>query len=286
MLLAAGLGLLVIGIVASQNSLIGYQTPGTPIYAPQAKVNRDTAEIGKFIPTNYGWVVMESPNFPAPDSTIAPRTLRMSDDLASYLMDRGDAIAVIGFGNVATKPMNMLLHNGAPKFMAIPDSDLLSADLWGFFFSGTAPDEVYNFFARSPDLTSTCIRILLPDHTYARLTKLRDDLDYFVANRVTSDPGLKHVQMEYLGGDAGLYLAGNDVIPTLNYLNIGLALAAIFIGCAVVFRSIVAGILFAVAAAMANFVAFAYMNARVIGLTMDTIPVITIGIGVGIDFGI
>jgi len=285
-LLAAGLGLLVIGIIASRHSLIGYQTPGTPIYAPQAKVNRDTAEIGKFLPTNYGWVVIESPNFPAPQSTVAPRTLRMSDDLATFLMSRGDAVAVIGFGNVATKPMNMLLHNGFPKYLAMPNTDLLSADLWGFFFSGTAPDEVYTFFARSPDLTSTCIRVLLPDHTYARLKRLRDDIAYFVRHRVTPDPGLKLVRVQYLGGDAGLYLAGNEVIPRINYLNIGLALATIFIGCLIFFRSIVAGILFVVAGAMANFAAFAYMNARGIGLTTDTIPVISIGIGVGIDFGI
>jgi hypothetical protein len=38
----------------------------------------------------------------------------MADDLAAYLVGRGDAVAVIGFANIAEKPMNMLLHNGAP----------------------------------------------------------------------------------------------------------------------------------------------------------------------------
>jgi predicted RND superfamily exporter protein len=37
---------------------------------------------------------------------------------------------------------------------------------------------------------------------------------------------------------------------------------------------------------MANFGAFIYMNARGIGLTIDTIPVISLGIGLGIDYGI
>ena len=37
---------------------------------------------------------------------------------------------------------------------------------------------------------------------------------------------------------------------------------------------------------MANFGAFIYMNARDIGLTIDTIPVISLGIGLGIDYGI
>jgi predicted RND superfamily exporter protein len=37
---------------------------------------------------------------------------------------------------------------------------------------------------------------------------------------------------------------------------------------------------------MANFGAFVYMSARDIGLTIDTIPVISPGIGLGVDYGI
>ncbi|MGH7916817.1 MAG: efflux RND transporter permease subunit, partial [Candidatus Binataceae bacterium] len=284
--IAGGVGLLIAGVVASQYSLIGYQTQGTPIYRPAAKINRDTAEISKFIPTNYAWVVLDTPNYMHTQSSVAVGTLRMADDLGSYLMSRGDAVAVISFANVGTKPMNQLLHNGFPKYMAMPNSDVLSGDLWGFFFSGTAPDEVYQFFANSPNMTNTCIRVLLPDHTYTRLRRLRTDIAYFVKHRVKPAPDLTKVKVLYLGGDAGLYLAADDVISHLNVLNIALALAAIFLCCAIVFRSITAGILFAVAAVMANFAAFIYMSAYGIGLTIDTIPVISVGIGLGVDFGI
>jgi len=47
-----------------------------------------------------------------------------------------------------------------------------------------------------------------------------------------------------------------------------------------------AGALFIVSCVMANFGAFIYMNARNIGLTIDTIPVISLGIGLGVDYGI
>jgi predicted RND superfamily exporter protein len=63
-------------------------------------------------------------------------------------------------------------------------------------------------------------------------------------------------------------------------------LAAIFLICAIGFRSIVAGIVFAIACAVANFGAFAYMNAHSMGLTVDTISVISLGIGLGIGYGI
>src|SRR5260370_21845909 len=83
--------------------------------------------------------------------------------------------------------MNMLLHNGFPKCLGMPDNNQLSANLWSFFFGSTAPAEATSFFAYSPAATNTCIRLLLPDHTYARLTRLRDDLDTSLRGRGQAD---------------------------------------------------------------------------------------------------
>jgi uncharacterized protein len=285
-LIGAGLVLLIFGIVASTQVPIGYQTPGTPLYRQDAKINQDTAQIGKFVPTNMAWVVLEAPNFPKPQNPIATETLRMADDLATYLMSRGDVLAVLGFAEIATKPMNMLLHNGDPKYLALPDTDALSGTLWFFFFSGSAPDEVYAFFGRYPAVTSMSIRLLLADHTYGRLQRLAADLKTFVKDRVAHDPGLNQVKVRYVGGDAGLYLAADDVVGRLNSINLALSLGVIFLAGALIFASPMAGLLLVIAAIMANFLAFLYMDYQVIGLTIDTIPVISLGIGLGINYSI
>jgi uncharacterized protein len=285
-LLAAGAALMIFGIAASRRVPIGYQTAGTPVYRQDAKINQDTAQIGKFVPTNLAWVVIEAPNFPNHQNPIAVKTLRMADDLATYLLDRGDVLAVLGFAEIASKPMNMLLHNGDPKYMALPDTDGLSGTLWFFFFSGSAPDEVYTFFGRYPSVTSMSIRLLLADHTYGRLQRLRADLDTFVKDRVVGDPELQKVKVRYVGGDAGLYLASDNVVGRLNWVNLALTLGVIFLASALIFASPMAGLLFVIAAIMANFVAFLYMNYQVIGLTIDTIPVISLGIGLGINYAI
>jgi uncharacterized protein len=179
-----------------------------------------------------------------------------------------------------------LLHYGYPKYVSIPASDLMAAELWSFFFGASAPDEPRSYFAHSPAMTSACIRLLLPDHGNARLNRIRDDLNYFVAHRVAPDPSLRQVKLRYLGGDAGLYQATNDVVSHLNLVNLELTFAAILLISAVMFRSIVAGLIFAAAAVMANAIAFTYMNWRDIGLTADTIPLISLGIGLGISFAI
>jgi predicted RND superfamily exporter protein len=285
-LIGAGALALVVGIVAERKVPIGYQTAGTPIYRPDARINRDTAQISKFVPTNIGWIVLETPEFPSSQSGVGIDTLRMSDDLANYLMGRGDVVAVLGFSALASKPMNMLLHNGQPKYYALPDSDSLSASLWGFFFAASAPGEAESYFAISQSMRNSCIRVMLPDHTYARLKRLRTDIDHFIEERVTADPALNQVKLRYIGGEAGLYLAADDVIGHLNLVNLSLTLAAICLACALFFRSVVAGVLFGLSCVAANFLAFVYMDLNNIGLTVDTLPVISLGVGLGVDYAV
>ena len=69
-------------------------------------------------------------------------------------------------------------------------------------------------------------------------------------------------------------------------MNISFVLGVVFLFCAVTYRSIVAGLLFIVSCIAANFTAFIYMRLVNIGITIDTIPVISLGIGLGVDYGI
>jgi predicted RND superfamily exporter protein len=285
-LLAGGGVFILFGVISGQRAHIGYETPGTPLYKPNSKVNQDIAEIGKYFPTDEGWVVLSTPNYPDAQSGIGPEVLRMNDDLTAYLVGRGDALAVVSFANLAIQPLDMMFHNGFPKFRGIPGGTQLGGNLWYMFMAGTAPGEMERFFAYSPRMTSSCVRILLPDHTYSRLNRVRDDIATFVSQRVKGDPRLNQVSVRYLGGEAGLYLAANDTLKDLDFINITFVLAVIYICCTFTFRSPVAGALFIVSCVMANFGAFVYMNARNIGLTIDTIPVISLGIGLGVDYGI
>ncbi len=285
-LLAGGALFILWGISSGLRARIGYETPGTPLYRSDAKVNRDIAEVGRFFPTDEGWIVLSTPDYPDPQSSIGPEVLRMQDDLGAYLIGQGDVAGTISFANIAIEPLNQLFHYSFPKYRVVPGGTELGGNLWYMFLSGTAPGEIERFFAHSPKMTSACMRLLLPDHTYSRLNQVRDDIQRFIEQRVTPDTALSKVRVSYLGGAAGLYLAANDVLKKLDFINITFVLLVIYVCCAFTFRSLMAGLLFIVSCVMANFGAFVYMNARGIGLTIDTIPVISLGIGLGVDYGI
>src|SRR5262249_28665099 len=162
------------------------------------------------------------------------------------------------------KPLNSMFHNGYPKFIAIPTGFEqsryqkvsvgieLGGNLWFMFLGGTAPGEMERYFAHSPHMSSSCIRLLMPDHTYSRLNRLRQDIRTFVQKRISPDPKLSEVKLSYLGGEAGLFLAANDVLKHLDFMNITFVLLVIFLCCAFTFRSLTAGALFIISCVMAN----------------------------------
>src|SRR5437588_7847229 len=146
---------------------------------------------------------------------------------------------------------------------------------------------------------AACVRVLLRDHTYDTLNRLLDEVAAFSRSEAgvaiapgaaatlrthpvgpaEHDPTLSQVKINMLGGIGGLYAAANQVLKYTDFFNLTLTLLAVGICCAFEFGSIVAGILFIAASVLANFGAFIYMNVRGLTLTIDTIPVVSLGIG-------
>jgi len=285
-LLAAAVVFVLVGVVSGVGTKIGYSSVGTPLYRPTAKINQDIAAISKSFPTDEGWVaVVTEDEYPSPRNVLSPAVLRMTDDLRQFLLLHDpDVVQVISLAPTIDKPYNQVFHNDFPKYRVIPRDVTASGNLWHLFFAGTAPGEADRWANNGGSALS--IRIFLRSHTFAALTGLQQQLASFVRERVVPDHALAKVKFLYLGGGAGLYAAANDVLFRLDLINISFVLGVVFLFSALSFRSFVAGVLFVLACVLANFAAFIYLKARDIGLTIDTIPVISLGIGLGIDYGI
>src|SRR5579875_3382521 len=307
-ILLAAAAFIIFGLLSGQRAAIGYRTIGTPLYKPNAKVNRDIQEIAKNFPEDEAWVVLETPPFPSDQSTLGSSPLRLADDLRYYLRERDpNVIQVVSFGSDIEKPFNQMFHYGHPKFLRVPESTELAGNLWFLYLSGTAPGEMERYLAdRQAD--AACIRVLLRDHTYDTLNRLLQEVASFSRSQagvriapgaeatlreglltgptIAPDPSLSQVKVDLLGGIGGLYAAANQVLKYTDFFNLTLTLIAVGICCAFEFGSIVAGVLFIAASVLANSGAFIYMNLRDLTLTIDTIPVVSLGIGLGIDYGI
>ena len=88
------------------------------------------------------------------------------------------------------------------------------------------------------------------------------------------------------GGTVGVQAGVREEIAAAQTLNLTLALLGLFIFCTINFRSFVAGLILTIPLFMSNMVTFALMAAYQIGLSVNTYPISSIGIGLGVDYGI
>ncbi|NNK00822.1 MAG: MMPL family transporter [Desulfatitalea sp.] len=93
-------------------------------------------------------------------------------------------------------------------------------------------------------------------------------------------------EFKLAGGRIGLEIALNEEMKRAHILIDLTVYAAIFLVCALFFRSFIAGVVLTAPLILANSVAFAFMSMNNIGLSINTLPVAAIGAGVGVDFAI
>jgi predicted RND superfamily exporter protein len=286
----AGVALIiVVGFIAGLRAKIGYSQPGTPLYRQDAKVNQDINAVRRVFPLDEGWVIIrarenEKHLFREAGDIMSPDVLRVQRDLANHLLQDSDVDRVISVVPDIIEPFNRMFHYGEPKYRTIPAGTDDAFALFTLFVAGTAPGEADAWLSLTNN--DACMRVLLRDHTYSTLTRVQQQLAEFVDGRRHTDPAFEKIDVLYLGGIAGLYASANDVLYEIDFLNITFVLGVVFLFCAVTYRSIVAGLLFVISCIAANFAAFIYMRAMDIGITIDTIPVISLGIGLGVDYGI
>jgi predicted RND superfamily exporter protein len=88
------------------------------------------------------------------------------------------------------------------------------------------------------------------------------------------------------GGAIGVQAAVREEIHAAQIWNLTLALLGLFLFCTVNFRSVTAGLILTIPLAISNIITVALMAAYQIGLTVNTYPISSIGIGLGVDYGI
>jgi predicted RND superfamily exporter protein len=88
------------------------------------------------------------------------------------------------------------------------------------------------------------------------------------------------------GGVIGIHAAINDSLEK-DHIRIDITiLVAIFLICALCFRSFLISTFVVIPLIVANIIGFGLMSLMGLSLTIDTIPIAAVGIGIGVDFSI
>ncbi|MGL6070497.1 efflux RND transporter permease subunit, partial [Craterilacuibacter sp.] len=125
------------------------------------------------------------------------------------------------------------------------------------------------------------VLVYLQDHKGATLVNALNEAKRFIADNQT--PGVK---FRLAGGSAGVAAATNEAVEHAEVTMLLAIFGAISLLCLLTFRSWRAVLCIIVPLALVSILCNALMALLGIGLKVSTLPVIALGVGVGVDYGI
>ncbi|PVY79170.1 hypothetical protein C8D92_101378 [Tamilnaduibacter salinus] len=260
-----GLGL---GIYYKQDLKVGDLDQGAPELRADSRYNLDN----KFIIDNYSTsadilVVMVAT--PEEECTRYP-VLRAMDTLQWELANTPGVQSTASLADVS-KTVAKALSEGNWKWYELPrNQTIINATI------REAPPGLIN-----TDCSLTPLLVFLEDHKAETLRTVTDRVETFIAENSNDQHTFK-----LAAGNAGVEAATNEVISKAKNMMLVFVYAVVSVLCFLTFRSIRAVACVVIPLVLTSILAEAIMAVMGIGIKVATLPVIALGVGIGVDYGI
>ncbi len=255
------------GIYHGQKVQIGDLDPGAPELRPDSRYNLDN----DFIISNYSTssdvlvVMVKTPN----EGCSMFDTMDAIDQLEWRMLNVEGVQSAVSLVTVA-KQVIMGNNEGNLKWLGLSrNQDNLN----------TAISRAEGMF--NQDCSLAPVMIFLNDHKADTLVRATSEVEAFAEEFNT-----ENLQFLLAAGNAGIEAATNEVIQASQLKMLLTVYAVVIFMCLITFRSIRAVICIIVPLALTSVLANALMAFMGIGVKVATLPVIALGVGIGVDYGI
>ncbi|MGZ5183838.1 MAG: efflux RND transporter permease subunit [Caldimonas sp.] len=260
--------LAVAGFAVSQRLAIGDLDPGAPELRAESRYNRDVA----FVNAAYGAssdvlaVMMKTP-----DGQCSQFATLNKIDALEWQLRQLDGVESTNSLSLLNRRVLAGLNEGNPKWYEfLPNQDMLNTVTAG------APRGLYN------DACSLLtLYVYLRDHKAETLTRVVDHVSAFAAANDTQD-----VKFLLAAGSAGIEAATNIVVKDAWHTMLFLVYGAVVLLCFLTFRSWRAVVVAILPLVLTSILAEALMVALGMGVKVATLPVIALGVGIGVDYAL
>ncbi|WP_296495569.1 MMPL family transporter [Rhodoferax sp.] len=261
----------VAGFMVSLNLKIGDLDPGAPELRPDSRYNQDNA----YITSNYELssdqfaVIVKTPL----EGCLKYETLVKADNLAWTLQQLPGVQTTVSLPN-AVRQITAGAYEGNPKWLTISSNQ-----------------DTLNYAAQqasvnNPDLFNTDCSVMpviayLKDHKAETLTQVVQAAEEFA--QANSD---ENTQFLLAAGNSGIEAATNIVVRQAWREMLLYVYLAVIVLCFVTFRSWRAVVVAVVPLAITSILAEALMVWLGMGVKVATLPVIALGVGIGVDYSL
>jgi predicted RND superfamily exporter protein len=271
---------LIVAVISSTKLKYGDANPGDPILWQNSVYNTDIRRVNDRFPgVDQMWVVIEGTREGAinsPDVNRGMEALKyhmMADPNVGYATCLPDLI----------KGINMLVRGNDPKMEFIPTQEQEIGSMLFLAKMGSSPNDLDPWIDLTKVEGTSNVRLYLKNHEGSLLKEVITRVETYIKNNPTL---MENAKAKPAGGLGGILAAANEVIASRNDPILLLILVVIFVHCSLTYGSVLAGVIFTISLVLANFLAFTYMTFKGIGLNINTFPVVSLGIGMGVDYGL
>lgn len=252
---------------------VGDLGKGIPELHPNARYNKDA----EFITSNFSLgvdvlgVIAEPQNMREPclEYGMVDRLDRF--ELAMRQVEGVDAVRGLGG---AVRTLNLINNEENLKWNALPET---RGQLGQYSTDANAKDRDLALFG----CRTAQVLLYLKDHQAATLTHVIEAIKHYDAQF-----GDATMKFRLATGSAGIMAATNEVVKVSDiWVNLAL-FTSVSLLCLLAFRSTRITICIVLPLALVTVLCNAIMARLNIGLKVNTLPVVALGVGVGIDYGI
>ena len=194
-------------------------------------------------------------------------------DRFEWAMRNVDGVqSVIGLPTVA-KRINAGWNEGNVKWQVLPRNQSVLVQSVSYVPTSSG--------LLNSDCSVIPVLIFTQDHKAETISNIVDNIKSF-REEFDSD----FIKFKLATGNVGVMAATNEEVNAAQFPILIYVFSAIIILCLVTFRSIAGTLCIVIPLALVSLLAYALMTILEIGLKVNTLPVVALGVGVGVDYGI
>ena len=261
---------IVFGVSVWQSSdrVVGTLQPGAPELRADSRFNLDAVSIASNYDTGLDWmtVMFEA----SPDSCENVQIADLQDRFVSSMSSVAGVQSVTSFSEML-KIYNQGYNEGNPKMNVVP------SDPGNYSALAVEIGRIRGFMRK--DCSMTAVNLFLTDHKAKTIQNVIHEVEVFdKANRVDG------IHIKLAAGNAGVLAAINEVVEHSEMPMLAYVYGAIIVLVLMVYRDWRAVIACCLPLTVGNFIGYWFMKELEIGLTVATLPVMVLAVGIGVDY--
>ena len=262
--------LLALGARYAPEVRVGDQHQGVPELRATSTYNLDTAAIVESF--NIGVDVLTVIVETIPQGCVDYGVMRLIDEFEWRMRNVEGVRSVVALAGIVRK-LNAGWNEGNLKWRTLPRNRHALAESVSLVPTSTG--------LLNGDCSAMPVLIYTADHKAETIRRVVSAVKAF--NEKERD---ERVAFRLAAGNVGVMAATNEEIEASQFPILGYVYAAVILLCLLSFRSAAATVCIIAPLALVSLLAYALMAFLEIGLKVSTLPVVALGVGIGVDYGI